>query len=226
MKVSNKFTLARVIFAPVFFLLYFIPIWTNSDLLAFISACVIIPALILIQITDYWDGHYARKYNEVSDFGKLFDPFADVILNLSVFLCAITSYYVIPGTTEKAHYMPIVIFVLLMWREFGMNFVRMVAVSNGTAIAARKGGKLKTVFYIISAFFYLAIEAWHRVAAFFQIEQGLKDLTGCNIPFDSIYTVWGYICLGFFCVCLLLSYISFADYLVSFKSVLKAKSDK
>lgn len=219
MKVSNKFTLARVVFAPIFFLMYFIPVWTGNDFSAFISACLMIPSLIIIQITDYWDGHYARKYNEVSDFGKIFDPFADVILNLSVFLCATTSYI------KTNSYLPLTIFVLLMWREFGMNFVRMVAVSHGTAIAARKGGKLKTVFYIISAFFFLAIESWHRIVVYFDLEPALKELTGCDIPFDSIYSVWGYICLGFFCVCLLLSYISFADYLVNFKSVLKGKSD-
>ena len=143
MTLSNRFTLARVLFAPVFYLIFNIPVWTNSHILAVVSACVMIPLLALAEITDYWDGHYARKYNEVSDFGKIFDPFADVILNLTVFLCAVS-----------AGCMPIILFVLIFYREFCQSFLRMAALKKGIAIAARMGGKLKTVFYIISGFFF------------------------------------------------------------------------
>ena len=83
MKLSNKFTLARAIFAPIFFLIFNIPTWLNSDVLSKISAFIMIPLLAVFELTDYWDGHYARKNGEVSDFGKIFDPFADVILNLN-----------------------------------------------------------------------------------------------------------------------------------------------
>lgn len=61
MKTSNKFTLARVCFAPVFFFIYFIPVWAQNENLAKISACIMIPLLALAQFTDYFDGHYARK---------------------------------------------------------------------------------------------------------------------------------------------------------------------
>ena len=111
MKVSNKFTVARLIFAPIFFLLYNIPIWTGNKTLAFISACVMIPSLIVMELTDYWDGHYARKHNEVSDLGKLFDPFADVMLNLTVFISALNSF-----DAKMGSYMPLVIFGLIMYR--------------------------------------------------------------------------------------------------------------
>ena len=135
MKVSNKFTLARAVFAPVFYLIFNIPLWLDSPILKIISACIMIPLLAVAEVTDYWDGHYARKYNEVSDFGKLFDPFADVLLNLTVFLCAV-----------EAGYMPFVLFVLIFYREFSQSFLRMIALKKGIAIAARMGGKLKTVF--------------------------------------------------------------------------------
>lgn len=113
MKVSNKFTFARLIFAPVFFLLYNIPIWTGNKTLAFISAALMIPSLIVMELTDYWDGHYARKNNEVSDLGKLFDPFADVMLNLTVFISAMNSF-----DSKMGSYMPVIIFILIMYREF------------------------------------------------------------------------------------------------------------
>lgn len=206
MKTSNKFTLARVCFAPIFFFLYFIPIWTRNENLAKISACIMIPLLALAQVTDYFDGHYARKNGEVSDFGKLFDPFADVMLNLTLFVCAQHSF---SAHLNPAGYMPTVCFVLILYREFTMNFIRMVAVSRGTAIAARKGGKLKTVFYIASGFFMLAVESFIRF--------------GSEIDVSSYVTTLHAIACVMFSICVLLSYISFIDYIRAFAGVLKQK---
>lgn len=201
MRLSNKFTLSRVIFAPIFFFLYMIPLWISSvQILSKISAVILIPLLILFELTDYFDGHYARKHGEVSDFGKLFDPFADVMLNLSVFLCAVGSGY-----------MPIVLFVLIFYREFSQNFLRMVAISKGTAIAAKKGGKFKTVFYIISGFSFLTVECARRL--------GIIDMFKSYA--DSVMGVAKIVLIVLFSLCVLFSYLSFADYIKSFASVFK-----
>ena len=210
MKVSNKFTVARLLFAPIFYFLYELPVWTGNSKLAFISACILIPLLILFEITDYWDGHYARKYNEVSDFGKLFDPFADVMLNLSVFISAMSSFDPVMNS-----YMPTWIFILIMYREFSQSFLRMLATKQGVAIAARKGGKVKTVFYIISAFVMLTAESFIRL--------GLGEIAGSywNFDFVSIYPYIKYTVQAFFVVDVILSYTSFADYLKNFASVFK-----
>jgi CDP-diacylglycerol--glycerol-3-phosphate 3-phosphatidyltransferase len=210
MKVSNKFTLARLVFAPVFFLLYNIPIWTGNKTLAFISACLMIPSLIVMELTDYWDGHYARKHNEVSDLGKLFDPFADVMLNLTVFISAMHSFDARIGS-----YMPVWIFILIMYREFCQNFLRLLAVRHGVAIAARKGGKVKTVFYIISGFFMLAAECFIRL--------GFADLINVHFGLDVsvFYPYAKMVVRSLYLVCLVLSYVSFADYVKNFGSVFK-----
>lgn len=200
MKVSNRFTLIRVIFAPVFFLIFNVPIWLDSPTLKIISACIMIPLLALAELTDYWDGHYARKYNEVSDFGKIFDPFADVILNLTLFICAVASGY-----------MPLVLFVLIFYREFCQTFLRMVALKKGVAIAARKGGKVKTVFYIISAFFFLTFESYLRFNFTF-IPESVNAI---------IVTALHYSTLTLFIICVILSWASFIDYIKSFYSVIK-----
>lgn len=200
MKLSNKFTLMRVCFAPVFFLMYSIPIWTGSVLLQQISAYTMIPLLIIFELTDFFDGYYARKRGEVGDFGKLFDPFADVMLNLTVFLCAMTSVNRIIGG-----YMPSLIFVLILYRELSMNFLRMIASKQGVAIAARKGGKLKTVSYIVSGFFALVVESAFRLG---------YGLGGYGSELHTAAVV-------LFSVCLVLSYLSFIDYLRIFAAVLK-----
>ncbi|MBQ1949343.1 MAG: CDP-diacylglycerol--glycerol-3-phosphate 3-phosphatidyltransferase [Treponema sp.] len=202
MKTSNKFTLARVLFAPFFFILYFVPVWLGNPLVAKISAIVMIPLLAVAQLTDYWDGHYARKSNEVSDFGKLFDPFADVMLNLTLFICA-------QASVTGEGYMPIALFILILYREFSMNFLRMVAVSKGTAIAARKGGKFKTVFYISSGFIMLALESLHRL--------GLSEQISSYEPLIRTILV------VMFVICVLLSYLSFSDYIITFSKLFSSK---
>lgn len=200
MKLSNRFTLARALFAPVFYLIFNVPLWLDSPVLKVVSACLMIPLLAVFELTDYWDGHYARKNNEVSDFGKLFDPFADVILNLTVFLCAVSSGY-----------MPVVLFVLIFYREFSQNFLRMIALKKGIAIAARMGGKLKTVFYIITGFFFITIESFVRFNFSF-IPPHISSI---------IVSVFHYATLILFVVCVLLSWGSFIDYIKSFYSVIK-----
>ncbi|MBD5411336.1 MAG: CDP-diacylglycerol--glycerol-3-phosphate 3-phosphatidyltransferase [Treponema sp.] len=199
MKLSNTFTTMRLVFAPIFFLLYNIPLWTHSELLCKISSFIMLPLLAIFELTDYFDGYFARKNGEVSDFGKLFDPFADVILNLTVFLCATRSV-----SPKISTYMPLVIFVFILYREFSMNFIRMIAVSKGVAIAARKGGKIKTVFYITSGFFALLIESLLRL--------------NIDLPYLMQFKV---VAVILFSICLLLSYISFIDYIKTFCKILK-----
>ena len=199
MKISNRFTLTRAAFAPIFYLIFNIPNWAHSHILGIISACIMIPLLAVIELTDYWDGHYARKYNEVSDFGKLFDPFADVMLNLTVFMCAVS-----------AGYMPMILFVLILYREFSQSFLRMIALKKGVAIAARKGGKLKTVFYIISGFFFLTLESYKRFA--FPIPEFIDTIIKNSLCYATFSLV---------IVCVILSCLSFIDYIKSFYSIIK-----
>ncbi len=196
MKLSNKFTLTRIIFAPIFFLLYFIPIWTGCG--TKISLLIALPCLVFAEFTDYLDGHYARKHNEVSDFGKLFDPFADVVLHLTAFICLMHS------VSSQMYFMPVYFFLLIMLREFSQNFLRMVAAKQGTAIAARKGGKLKTVMYIVAEFYGILLELIVRLDVVPQYFSGLR--TGAFV---------------LFAICVIFSYASFIDYLIHFGKILK-----
>lgn len=199
MRISNKFTLSRIILAPIIFIIYNIPVWfglENGSPAAIASICIAIPLLAFAELTDYFDGHYARKLNDVSDFGKMFDPFADVFLHLSMFTCFVFSGY-----------MPVVCYVLILYREFSQNFLRMVAAKQGTAIAARKGGKIKTVFYVASCFAALIQEALIRteLASIWNLDMKLL------LHIDQ----------AFFVVCVILAYVSFIDYLKNFGSILK-----
>lgn len=201
MKTSNKFTLVRLLFAPVFFVLYFLPVWTGNAALAKISVFVMIPCLIFAELTDALDGHFARKHNEVSDFGKLFDPFADVMLHLTSFLCFLFPGF---GCGEKG-YMPLFLFLMLFYREFCMNFIRMVCAKKGLAIGAKMGGKIKTVFYVVAEFYTLIVECLLRL----------------EVPIYDCFSTLQTVAIVFFAICVALSYVSFIDYIVTFKKVLK-----
>lgn len=189
MKIADIFTLIRIILAPVFLIIYFVPEWFGFGTV--LSVWLLLPLIIFAEFTDFLDGYFARKTNQVSDFGKLFDPFADVFLHLTVFFCYTISGYISPF-----------IMLLFAYREFGMLFVRLLAAQKGVAIGARKGGKFKTVLYVVAGFFSLFLECAKRL--------------GYSLPENLMYI--GYI---FYIMGLIASYVSFIDYLVNFIPVIK-----
>jgi CDP-diacylglycerol--glycerol-3-phosphate 3-phosphatidyltransferase len=196
MKTATKITFCRIFCAPIFFIIYFLPAWLKQfPFVLPVSVFIMIPILAFAEFTDYLDGKYARNHNQVSDFGKVFDPFADVFLNVTVFLCLVLSGY-----------MPAVILLFIIYREISMTFIRLVAIQEGVAIGARKGGKTKTVLYIISCFFALAIESALRL--------GLLSANDFPVRAGKVVS------LALFILCLVLSYISFVDYLINFRKVL------
>ena len=189
MKIADIFTLIRIVLAPVFLIIYFVPEWFGFG--SVLSVWILLPLIIFAEFTDFLDGYFARKTNQVSDFGKLFDPFADVFLHLTVFFCYTISGYISPF-----------IMLLFAYREFGMLFVRLLAAKKGVAIGARKGGKFKTVLYVVAGFFSLFLECAKRL--------------GFSLPENLMYI--GYI---FYIMGLIASYVSFIDYLVNFIPVIK-----
>jgi CDP-diacylglycerol---glycerol-3-phosphate 3-phosphatidyltransferase len=179
--------------------LYFLPLWfPQSPVLAEFSVRLMIPLLLLAEFTDYLDGKFARDNNQVSNFGKIFDPFADVFLNLTVFFCLLISGY-----------MPPVVFLLILYREISITFIRLVAMQKSVAIGARKGGKIKTVLYIVSGFFALFVESALRLGLF----------SDDYFIFKNFKTI----SLALFIICLIVSYVSFVDYFINFRSILISK---
>ncbi|MDR2151056.1 MAG: CDP-diacylglycerol--glycerol-3-phosphate 3-phosphatidyltransferase [Spirochaetaceae bacterium] len=193
MNVANKITAARIVLAPVLFILYFIPLWTEECQPALVYTMAVL--LLCAELTDFLDGFYARKYHEVSTFGKLFDPFADVILHLTLFVCL-----------SMSGYMPVLFLILIIYREFSMTFLRLVIIEKGIAVAARKGGKAKTMLYVLAIAYTLLIECTKRL--------------GFSILEAPVYTT---VATMLFAGCVASAYLSFIDYLVHFRHVLSSK---
>ncbi len=133
MTTASKITLVRVAFIPLFMLFMYLS-GGEPGLWMWLSLGV----FILASITDYIDGEVARKFNQVSDFGKFLDPLADKLLTIAamVMFCQW-------GKFEAWALM------IVLTREFAVTGLRMVAVGNGTVIAAGKSGKFKTASTMI-----------------------------------------------------------------------------
>jgi CDP-diacylglycerol--glycerol-3-phosphate 3-phosphatidyltransferase len=127
MNLPNKLTILRVCLIPVFLVLYLAPLgpWARYAALAVFAAA---------SFTDMLDGQIARKYNLITNFGKLMDPLADKML-VAAALVAMTQ------TGEIAAW----VVVVIISREFLITGLRMLALEQGKVIAASSWGKLKTV---------------------------------------------------------------------------------
>ena len=126
--VPNILTVVRIILVPIYVVLMFLGPEAFSWRLA---ATIVFTAAML---TDLADGHIARKYNLITDFGKLWDPIADKALTGAAFI-----------TLSILGDLPWVFTVIILVREWGITWVREVLKKYGTVMAANKGGKAKTV---------------------------------------------------------------------------------
>jgi CDP-diacylglycerol--glycerol-3-phosphate 3-phosphatidyltransferase len=147
MTLADKVTSLRLVLAPLFFAVYLLPGWIPSwsGVLAPASVPVLWVLFVISEISDLFDGKIARARREVSDFGKLYDPFADTLVRITYFLC-----FVLDGV------LPAVLLALVLYREFGILFLRNLMLKKGIAMGARWGGKIKAVAYMAAGALALA----------------------------------------------------------------------
>lgn len=141
MTTANKITLVRILMIP-FFVVFAVLGGPKYDTIALILFC-------LASVTDFLDGYVARKYNQVTDFGKFVDPLADKLL--------VTAALVI--FVERGLFAAWMVFVILA-REFIITSLRNVAAAKGQVMAAAWSGKVKTcvqIAGIILIFLYVIV---------------------------------------------------------------------
>ena len=174
MNLPNKLTLTRIVLVPVFMI--FVSL-TNLDAVAngtfqplyYLLAGIVFAAA---SFTDFLDGHLARKWNMVTDFGKFADPLADKLLTTVAFI-----YMLRDGVCS-----PVVLCIILA-REFAVSGLRMVAASakDGKVIAANMWGKVKTVLQMLTIIFYYFGTA---------LTWGNSIMIGADCVFLSYWLCW------------------------------------
>ena len=144
MNLPNKLTLCRIILVPVFMI--FVSL-TEFGTETFNATWYLVAGIVFAaaSFTDYLDGHLARKWHMVTDFGKFADPLADKLLTTVALI-----YMMRDGVCS-----PVVLCIILA-REFAVSGLRMVAAGakDGKVIAANMWGKVKTALQMLTICFY------------------------------------------------------------------------
>ena len=140
MTLASKITLIRVAFIPLFMILMYLS-GGQPGLYMWLSLAV----FVIASLTDYVDGYIARKYKQVSDFGKFLDPLADKLLVISAM-----TMFCQWGT------FPAWALMLVLTREFAVSGLRMIAGPKGKVIAAGKSGKFKTASTMVGLCVWMA----------------------------------------------------------------------
>ncbi len=141
MNLPNKLTVGRIVLVP-FFVTALLIDFPFNHLVALIL-------FIVASITDMLDGKIARKNNLVTDFGKFADPLADKILVLAALLCFI-----------QMGYCDCVAVIIVLFREFAVTSIRLIAAASGKVVAANIWGKVKTVTQMVAIIAILVFQSF------------------------------------------------------------------
>ena len=128
MNLPNKLTIGRIAAVPVFIVAYVMKLYLFA-----------LAVFILASLTDLLDGQIARRKNLVTNFGKIMDPLADKILVYSA-LCLFVENKVIGSW----------MLIIILFREFMVSGIRIIAAADGKVIAAGFSGKVKTALQMVA----------------------------------------------------------------------------
>ncbi|MBP3342486.1 MAG: CDP-diacylglycerol--glycerol-3-phosphate 3-phosphatidyltransferase [Peptococcaceae bacterium] len=155
MNLPNKLTIARMCMVPLFM----IALMMNTPASRLIATVI----FALASLTDMLDGQIARKYNMVTNFGKLMDPLADKVLTAAAMICLVE-------LGDLAAWIAVVI----IFREYLITGLRSVAASENIVVAANIWGKVKTVCQMIALMLLM-------------VKPQIIDLCGINIGLWLMY---------------------------------------
>ncbi len=172
MNLPNKLTLARIIIVPFFVaaMLINFPFHYAAALILFAVA----------SITDMLDGKIARKNNLITDFGKFADPLADKILVLAALLCFIQNG--LCGCLAV---------IIVLFREFTVTSIRLIAASKGKVLAANIFGKIKTVLQIVAIIVILFMQSFLDVTSYFSLlSAGAAEMISAIFLITGELLIW------------------------------------
>lgn len=173
MNLPNKLTMARIVMAFMIIIILLFPfdamgftlpkLFVNETIVIDVKYIIAGVLFIIASLTDFLDGYIARKYNLITDFGKMIDAIADKVLVNSVLIILCASGFIHP-----------IITVVIIVRDSIVNAIKMVAGNKGKTVAAIKSGKWKTACLMVgitlTLFYNLPFELWnYKVSDFLLI---------------------------------------------------------
>ncbi len=183
----NILTVGRILLAPVIAVLPFFE--------GYLAKLIAVLVFVAAAISDIYDGHIARTRGEITELGKILDPFADKLLLVAslipiYWLTRQGPQYEIPWGWGA---LPVWVVILIIGREALMTIIRQVAKHRGVVIAAAGAGKLKTIFQDIFLGTALGWFFWKDLRAEVGLDGWLVDawesLLGASIAFSLAVAV-------------------------------------
>lgn len=171
MNLPNRITMMRIVLSALIIGILLFPfdavgistlkLFVNESIVIDVKYLIVGGLFIVASLTDFVDGYFARKYNMVTDLGKMLDAIADKVLVNSVLIILATTGFIHP-----------LIPVVIVCRDIFVDTIKMIAGSKGKVVAAIKTGKIKTIFMMIGVsltlFYNLPFELWNlRIADVF-----------------------------------------------------------
>ena len=227
MNLPNKLSLMRICMIPLFVAAYFLPfVWAPP---------VAVGIFLLAAFTDFLDGHIARKYNLVTDLGKLLDPIADKILVTAALFCVVatnpfgfraqnmySSTYVDMSAWQNFTAIFLTVSgIVILARELLISAMRQIAASKGVVVQANIFGKIKTITQDITLPVVCLLYMQKYIV--FGTENGRLFIDNKYFMFFEVLNIVGIVLL---CVTTLITVLSGVVYMVQNRSVFaEAKHD-
>lgn len=199
MNLPNKLTICRMCAIPIVIVISMIDALEKITIFQSVNLqdLLLLIVFALASFTDYLDGHIARKYNLVTDFGKFMDPLADKLLVMATMISLLEHGKFSPFGIKMGFAI-----IVILSREFAVTGLRVIAAGKHEVIAAGYLGKIKTVTQMVMIIF-LIIDCY----PFTFIGPNARDITALVlISIATLFTI-----------------ISGIDYFVKFGYVLKEK---
>lgn len=168
---ANRITLLRIVLSPLFLLVFFQDGEGSFDDNSLIFKSLALILIIALVVSDKIDGDLARSKNEVSELGKLLDPFADKIALMTVFLCFVATGWV-----------SVWLVTLIYYREATISFLRTLAATERIVLAAQPSGKIKTAVQSGVAITLISLSFIRELA----------DATSLSLSFGIFFDIWDY----------------------------------
>jgi CDP-diacylglycerol--glycerol-3-phosphate 3-phosphatidyltransferase len=170
------FTLLRLLLSPIFLIVYLY--YQEMGMSLILLPYILLLLMGLSELSDLFDGFFARKKNQVTELGKILDPMADSIFRLSVFFTF----------TQGFVKLPLLLVLFFFYRDSIISTLRTVCALRGVALAARLSGKIKAVLQAVVAFFILILMIPYSLGVLDL--QTFQKMSLFSVLIACIYTVY------------------------------------
>jgi CDP-diacylglycerol--glycerol-3-phosphate 3-phosphatidyltransferase len=176
MNIAHFLTVLRIFISPLFPVLYLGREWLHIPLM--VLPYILLVLLAISELSDVFDGIFARKHNQVTDLGKVLDPMADSITHISLFL----------AMTQGFVQLPMLVVLVFFYRDFIISTLRTLCALRGVALAARVSGKIKTISQACVAFLIIFLMIPYTMGLLSL--KLLQQISYVALAVSAIYTVF------------------------------------